>query len=55
MIARHLTASDDGFLNGARHLIHARDPLFIRGMAGWFFAHYGVQMACTIPAKEREA
>jgi len=27
-IARNLTDADDGFLNGARHLIHDRDPLF---------------------------
>jgi hypothetical protein len=29
-IARNLTDSDDGFLNGSRHLIHDRDPLFTR-------------------------
>ncbi len=27
-IARNLTDADDGFLNGARYLIHDRDPLF---------------------------
>jgi transposase InsO family protein len=27
-IARNLTDADDGFLNGTRHLIHDRDPLF---------------------------
>ena len=27
-IARNLTDVDDGFLNGARYLIHDRDPLF---------------------------
>ncbi len=27
-IARNLTACDEGFLNGSRHLIHDRDPLF---------------------------
>jgi transposase InsO family protein len=27
-IARNLTDCDDGFLNGSRHLIHDRDPLF---------------------------
>jgi putative transposase len=27
-IARNLTDADDGFLTGARHLIHDRDPLF---------------------------
>jgi putative transposase len=27
-IARNLTDVDDGFLNGARYLIHGRDPLF---------------------------
>ena len=27
-IARNLTDSEDGFLNGARYLIHDRDPLF---------------------------
>jgi transposase InsO family protein len=29
-IARNLTDSDDGFLNGAHTLIHDRDPLFTR-------------------------
>ena len=29
-MARNLTDVDDGFLNGARHLIHDRDPLFTR-------------------------
>jgi transposase InsO family protein len=29
-IARNLTDCDDGFLNGSRHLIHDRDPLFTR-------------------------
>ena len=29
-IARNLTDADDGFLNGARYLIHDRDPLFTR-------------------------
>ena len=29
-IARNLTDCDDGFLNGARYLIHDRDPLFTR-------------------------
>ncbi len=27
-IARNLTGAEDGFLNGARYLIHDRDPLF---------------------------
>ncbi len=27
-IARNLTDAGDGFLNGARYLIHDRDPLF---------------------------
>ncbi len=27
-IARNLTDAEDGFLNGARYLIHDRDPLF---------------------------
>ena len=29
-IARNLTDCDTGFLNGSRHLIHDRDPLFTR-------------------------
>ncbi|MCP4905807.1 MAG: transposase family protein [bacterium] len=29
-IARNLTDCEDGFLNGSRHLIHDRDPLFTR-------------------------
>jgi len=29
-MARNLTDVDDGFLNGARHLIHDRDPLFTK-------------------------
>ena len=29
-IARNLTDCDEGFLNGSRHLIHDRDPLFTR-------------------------
>jgi hypothetical protein len=29
-IARDLTDADDGFLNGARYVIHDRDPLFTR-------------------------
>jgi putative transposase len=29
-VARNLTGCDDGFLNGARYLIHDRDPLFTR-------------------------
>ncbi len=29
-IARNLTDSDSGFLNGTRYLIHDRDPLFTR-------------------------
>ncbi len=29
-IARNLTDAEDGFLNGARYLIHDRDPLFTR-------------------------
>ena len=29
-IARNLTDAEDGFLNGGRHLIHDRDPLFTR-------------------------
>jgi transposase InsO family protein len=29
-IARNLTDCGDGFLNGSRHLIHDRDPLFTR-------------------------
>ncbi len=29
-IARNLTDCDSGFLNGARYLIHDRDPLFTR-------------------------
>ncbi len=30
-IARNLTDSEDGFLNGSRYLIHDRDPLFTTG------------------------
>jgi putative transposase len=30
-IARNLTDADSGFLNGARYLIHDRDPLFTEG------------------------
>ncbi len=30
-IARNLTDADSGFLNGARYLIHDRDPLFTDG------------------------
>ncbi len=36
-IARNLTDADEGFLKGARHLIHDRDPLFtetFRGVLG---------------------
>jgi hypothetical protein len=29
-IARNLTDAEEGFLNGSRHLIHDRDPLFTR-------------------------
>jgi transposase InsO family protein len=29
-IARNLTDCEEGFLNGSRHLIHDRDPLFTR-------------------------
>jgi putative transposase len=29
-IARNLTDCEDGFLNGSRHLIHDRDPLFTK-------------------------
>ena len=29
-IARNLTDCEEGFLNGSRHLIHDRDPLFMR-------------------------
>jgi hypothetical protein len=29
-LARNLTDCDEGFLNGFRHLIHDRDPLFTR-------------------------
>jgi transposase InsO family protein len=32
-IARNLTDADDGFLNGARYLIHDRDPLFTRAFS----------------------
>ncbi len=30
-VARNLTDADSGFLNGARYLIHDRDPLFTEG------------------------
>ena len=33
-IARNLTDVDDGFLKGARYLIHDRDPLFTRTFQG---------------------
>ena len=33
-IARNLTDTDDGFLNGSRYLIHDRDPLFTSGFRG---------------------
>ncbi|MCH7600205.1 MAG: transposase [Myxococcales bacterium] len=33
-IARNLTDTEDGFLNGARYLIHDRDPLFTRSFRG---------------------
>ncbi len=32
-VARSLTAPSDGFLRGARYLIHDRDPLFTRRFA----------------------
>ena len=33
-IARNLTDAEDGFLNGARYLIHDRDPLFTDAFRG---------------------
>ena len=33
-VARNLTDVDDGFLKGARYLIHDRDPLFTRAFRG---------------------
>ena len=33
-IARNLTDAGDGFLNGARYLIHDRDPLFTDAFRG---------------------
>jgi transposase InsO family protein len=32
-IARNLTDCETGFLNGSRHLIHDRDPLFTRSFS----------------------
>src|SRR5450759_194339 len=47
-IARNLLDPDDGFLRGATHLIHDRDPLFTEGFTG--ILRSGGVKCVTIPA-----
>ncbi len=48
-IARNLTDVDDGFLKGARYLIHDRDPLFTEAFRG-VLGSSGVRTA-KLPAR----
>ncbi len=48
-IARNLTDADEGFLNGTRHLIHERDPLFTEAFRG-VLGSSGVR-ALKLPAR----